>query len=54
MTKLIQGLRNLPYRDRLKKLKLDYLDRRIVRGDMVEYSQWIKEVNMRDLDKTIV
>ena len=36
MTKMIQGLRNLSYKDRLKRLNLHSLERRRVRGDLIE------------------
>ena len=35
MTKIIQGLRNLPYKDRLKRLNLHSLERK-ARGDIIE------------------
>ena len=36
MTKMIQGLRNLLYKDRLKHLNLHFLERKTARGDMIE------------------
>ena len=36
MTKMIQGLRNLPYKDRLKRLNLHSLERRKARRDMID------------------
>jgi len=35
-TKLVITIKNLTYKDRLKRLKLPTLNRRIIRGDMIE------------------
>ena len=48
MTKLIPGLRNLPYSERLKQLKLHSLERRRMRGDMTEVLKWMKWINKGD------
>ena len=37
MTKMIQRLRNLPYKDRLKCFNLHSLERRRARGDIIEF-----------------
>lgn len=42
MTKMIEGLRNLPCEKRLKQLNLLSLERRSVRGDMTEVDKWMK------------
>ena len=42
MTKMIQGLRNLPYRDWLKRLYLHILERGRARGHMIEVFKWVK------------
>ena len=54
MTKMIPGLRNLPYQDRLKKLNLHSLERRRVRGDMIEVFKWVKGINKGDIDKVLI
>ena len=54
MTKMIPGLRNLPYQDRLKKLDLHSLERRRVRGDMIEVFKWVKGINKGDIDKVLI
>ncbi|KAG7166732.1 RNA-directed DNA polymerase from mobile element jockey-like 30 [Homarus americanus] len=54
MTKIIPGLRNLPYQDRLKKLNLHSLERRRVRGDMIEVFKWVKGINKGDIDKDFI
>ena len=48
MTKMIQGLRNLPYKDRLKRLNLQSLERR-ARGDTIEVFKWVKGINKETL-----
>ena len=41
---MIQGLRNLPYKDRLKRLNLHSLERRRARGDMIELFKLVKKI----------
>ena len=53
MTKMIQGLRNLPYKDRLKCLNLHSLERRRARGDMIEVYKWVKGINKGNIDQVI-
>ena len=54
MTKMIQGLRNLPYEERLKQLNLHSLERRRVRGDMIEVYKWMKGLNKGDTHKVLL
>ena len=54
MTKMIQGLRNIPYEDRLKSLNLHSLERRRVRGDMIEVFKWMKGINSGDINKVLL
>ena len=54
MTKLIPGLRNLPYSERLKQLKLHSLERRRMRGDMIEVFKWMKGINKGDLNEVLI
>ena len=35
-TKSVQGLRNLPYEERLRRLKLPSMRERVLRGDLIE------------------
>ena len=54
MTKMIHGMRNLSYEDRLKRLNLHSLERRRVRGDMIEVFKWIKGFNKGDVSKVLI
>ena len=53
MTKMIQGMRNLPYKDRLNRLNLHSLERRRARGDMIEVYKWVKGINKGHIDQVI-
>ena len=53
MTEIIQGKRNLTYKDRLKHLNLHSLERRRIRGDLIEVFQWVKDYNKRDINKIL-
>ena len=53
MTKIIQGMRNLPYRDRLNHLHLHSLEGRRARGDMIEVYKWVKGINKGSIDQVI-
>ncbi|XP_050711202.1 uncharacterized protein LOC126995577 [Eriocheir sinensis] len=53
MTKMIQGLRNLPYQNRLKHLNLHSLERRRVRGGLIEVFKWVKGYNKGDISKVL-
>ena len=53
MTKMIQGLRNLPYRERLRRLNLHSLERRRARGDLIEVFKWVKGINKGNCDQVI-
>ncbi len=50
---MIQGLMNLPYQDRLKHLNLYALERRRVRGDLIEVFKWVKGYNKGDISKVL-
>ena len=54
MTKMIHGIRNLNYKDRLKRLQLHSLERRRVRGDLIEVFKWIKGFNKGDINKVLL
>ena len=45
MTKMIEGIRNFSYERRLKLLKLHSLERRRVRGDLIDVFKWVKDFN---------
>ena len=47
MTKTIQGIRNLTYKDRLKDLNLHSLEKRRVGVDLIEVFKWVKAFNRR-------
>ena len=51
MTKIIMGIRNLTYKDRLKHLSLHSLERHRVRGDLIEVFKLVKGFNRRDINK---
>ena len=53
MTKMIQGLKNFPYEDRLKRLNLHFLEKRRARGDMIEVFKWVKEINEGNIDQVL-
>ena len=53
MTKMIQGLRNLPYSERLRALNLHSLERRRARGDLIEVFKWMKGFNKGDINKIL-
>ena len=53
MTKMIPGLRNLPYKDRLNRLNLHSLERRRARGDMIEVYKWVKGFNKGNIGEVI-
>ena len=45
MSKMIKGIRNFSYERRLNLLKLHSLERRRVRGDLIEVFKWVKDFN---------
>ena len=53
MTKMIHSIRNLSYMDRLKKLNLHSLERRRVRGDMIEVYKWFNGINKGDINRVL-
>ena len=48
---MIQGIRNFSYERRLKLLRLHSLERRRVRGDLIEAFKWVKVFNKWDVEK---
>ena len=53
MTKMIHGIRNLDYKDRLKRLQLHSLERRRLR-DLIEMYKWVKGFNKGDISKVLI
>ena len=54
LTRIIQGIRNLTYKDRLRHLNLHSLERRRVRGDLREVCKWVKDFNKGNINKIII
>ena len=54
ITKMIQGIRNLTYKDRIKHLNLHSLDRRRIKGDLIEVFEWVKGFNKGDINKVLI
>ena len=50
---MIQRLRSLPYKDRLKHLHLHSLEKRRARGDMIEVFKWVKVINKGNIDQDL-
>ena len=50
---MIERIRSLSYEKRLKLLKLHSLERRRVRGDLIEVSKWVKGFNKGDVGKVL-
>lgn len=53
MTKMIHEVRNLSYENRLKRLNLHSLERRRVRGDLIEVFKWMKGINKGDISRVL-
>ena len=51
---MIQGLRTLTYQERLRSLNLHLLERRRVRGDLIEVYKWMKGYNKGDINKVLI
>ncbi len=54
MTKMIHSIRNLPYEERLKRLNLHSLERRRVRGDLIEVYKWMTGINKGDIGSILI
>ncbi len=48
------GLRTLPYQERLRRLNLHSLERRRLRGDLIEVYKWMKGYNKGDINKVLI
>ena len=53
MTKRIQGMKDIPYEMRLKKLNLHSLERRRLRGDLIEVFKWYRGYNKGDVSRIL-
>ena len=53
MTKIIEGIRNFSYERRLKLLKLHSVERRRVKGDLIEVFEWLKGFDKRNIEKVV-
>ena len=53
MTKRIQGMRDIPYERRLRLLNLHSLERRRLRGDLIEVFKWYRGYNKGDVSKIL-
>ena len=53
MTKMICEVRGLLYENRLKRLNLHSLERRRVRGDLIEVFKWMKGINKGDIGRVL-
>ena len=53
MTKVIEEPRNIYYERSLKLLKLHSLERRRIRGDLIEVFKWVKGFNQGDVRKVL-
>ena len=54
ITKIIQGLRNLTYKDTLKHPNLHSLEKFRIRGNLIEVFKWIKDFNIGDINKVLI
>ena len=54
MTEMIQEIRNLTHKDRLKQLNLHSFERRKVRRNLMEVFKWIKGFNKGDTYKVFI
>ena len=55
MTKMISGIRNLDYKERLERLQLVHsLERRRLRGDLIEVYKWVRGFNKGDISKVLI
>ena len=53
MTKRIQGMKDIPYERRLRMLNLHSLERRRLRGDLIEVFKWYRGYNKGDVSKIL-
>ena len=53
MTKMIHGIKNLDYIDRLKRLQLHSLERDRLR-DLIEMYNWVQGFNKGDISKVLI
>ena len=51
---MIEGILNFSYERRLKLFKLHSLERRRVKGDLIEVFKWVKGFNKGDVGKVFM
>ncbi len=51
---MIQVLRTLSHRERLRRLNLNSLERRRVKGDLIEVYNWMQGYNKGDINKVLI
>ena len=54
MTKIIQGIKNLTYKDKLRHLNIHSLERHKVRGDLIVVFKWVNGFNKGDINKVLI
>ena len=54
MTKTIQGIRNLTYKDRIKHVNLHSLERCMLNGDLIKMFKLVKGFNKGDISKVLI
>ena len=51
---MIQEIRNLTYKNRLKHLNLHSLERHRAKGDLIQVFEWVKGFNKGNINKVFI